>query len=396
MDESEDFWAQAGALSSENWKAALRGAPLGDAFEYPLFTDASLEGEIANFGPYEVLNALVDDANRDTRTPAAFLRVNYQLDAPLRDSAVTYDKLWHGGQIEDEITALLSLALGIRLKAGAATRVFYANRDPKGRPWGFKNFGGEDPVFVSSSFGPLLPSATGLHQLRLPDEVARFHEIGKTDSVALVRSARLYQNAVWVAEADPSQAWLLLVSAIETAAWENDTPLTDLLRDWMPDLAEILLEVGGPDHLSRVAQRLGKKTMGATKRFRDFVLYFLPEPPPVRPREYAQHDWTRPAIKKSLNSIYGHRSNALHGGKPFPAPMCWPPRSDGEAFYEKPAAGGTAAGRGDNMWAAQDLPMHLHTFEYIVRRALLGWWRSLLQLPESERGKVEGWANESP
>jgi len=35
--------------------------------------------------------------------------------------------------------------------------------------------------------------------------------------VALTRAARLYQDALWMIESEPSLAWLLLVSAIETA-----------------------------------------------------------------------------------------------------------------------------------------------------------------------------------
>jgi hypothetical protein len=33
--------------------------------------------------------------------------------------------------------------------------------------------------------------------------------------------------------------------------------------------------------------------------------------------------------------------------------------------------------QGASIWAAADIPMYMHTFEYLARRALLAWWRSL-------------------
>jgi len=35
-----------------------------------------------------------------------------------------------------------------------------------------------------------------------------------------------------------------------------------------------------------------------------------------------------------------------------------------------------AAGVGLHIWTGDDLPMHLHMFEYIVRHSLLNWWKS--------------------
>ncbi|MDR4498019.1 MAG: hypothetical protein MRK02_08905 [Candidatus Scalindua sp.] len=47
-------------------------------------------------------------------------------------------KLYHGGGISDEVTALVSLSFGIRLKAGGVTRRFDNNGDPKGHPTCFE------------------------------------------------------------------------------------------------------------------------------------------------------------------------------------------------------------------------------------------------------------------
>jgi hypothetical protein len=42
------------------------------------------------------------------------------------------------------------------------------------------------------------------------------------DQVALIRTARLHQDAVWIAEQEPELAWLMLVSALETGAGRWD------------------------------------------------------------------------------------------------------------------------------------------------------------------------------
>jgi hypothetical protein len=41
---------------------------------------------------------------------------------------------------------------------------------------------------------------------------------------------------------------------------------------------------------------------------------------------------------------------------------------------EKPAA--KATGMKGAVWMAKDTPIHLHIFEYIVRNAILSWWKS--------------------
>jgi hypothetical protein len=383
-DEEFVMIPEEGAISCENWQAALAGSRAHDAWEYPLYTDAELVGEIVDgFGPYAVLNALTHTA--DPSVPAAFLRLQYHLTIPLREMNETYDRRYHGGYIQDELTALLALSLGIRLMAGPASRHIQANGDPLGRPWGIR-FGGQANIrFVPGHYGTVLPRATGAHEMVLPEPVRRYAELSQDASVAVVRAARLYQEAVWVAESNPAYAWLLLVSALESAAvyWrqQEDAPI-DRLRASKPELEQMLSAAGGPELAEQVAEMLAP-SLGATKRFIDFTMGFLPDPPLSRPAAGQQHPWTRPALKKSLSLIYAHRSRALHSGIPFPAPMCLPPFSGGDAFGELPGAGGTAAGFGDNVWLARDTPMTFHLFEHIARGALLAWWESLLPTPDT-------------
>lgn len=372
-----------GALSCENWQAALAGAPGLDGFEYPVFSDAELSGEITSgFGPYKLIDSGGGGTHQPS-VPAAYLRLHYHLHFPLLDMSTTQAQRYHGGYIQDELVALLSLCIGIRLKAGGATRHFQRDGDPRGRPWSFKQYGQADPVFVPSTHGIVLPAATGQHTVALPIILARFPELSQPETVVIIRAARLYQEAVWIAESTPALSWIFLVSAIETAAgyWRNrrESPVERMLTS-RPEIQAILEEAGGEELVLRVAEMMAPY-MGATKTFLDFLEAFVPHPPSPRPPEFAQHSWAWPDLKKSLRTIYSLRSQALHGGTPFPAPMCLPARPSGEAYDEKPV--GTAAGAFGAVWVANDIPMLLHTFSYLVQGALLNWWETLLRTPDA-------------
>lgn len=167
----------------------------------------------------------------------------------------------------------------------------------------------------------------------------------------LVRAARLYQDAVWIAEGQPELSWIMLVSAIEAAAkhW------------WSVD--------DSPGKRSRTSK-------GVTRKFVRFVLSFLPDPPAQRPPQTAQHRWSEEAMRRSMHMIYTWRSKALHEGIPFPLPMCQPPHRFDDLYTEKPL--GLAHGAGDAAWSGEQTPMLLHTFEYIARNALLKWWKSMV------------------
>jgi hypothetical protein len=116
---------------------------------------------------------------------------------------------------------------------------------------------------------------------------------------------------------------------------------------------------------------------GATAKFRDFILMHMPPPPTDRPPAIAQINWQVTSIRKILNIVYRYRSKALHGGIPFPDPMCGIPwhQPDWKAPAERPLCL-AAASRG-GVWEQKDLPLHLHVFAHIVRGSLVKWWRGL-------------------
>jgi hypothetical protein len=193
--------------------------------------------------------------------------------------------------------------------------------------------------------------------------------------VALVRAARLYQAALWISEAGPNQAWILLASAVEAAAetWDQQahSPV-ESLTGWNPSLVKLLRKDGGDELAQKVAEKISRIT-GSTWKFVSFLRTYRPPPPAVRPPAWFQLDWQDEAFERSIKTVYRHRSAALHGGTPFPAPMCWAPMRLDPTAAERSAG---AAGSGSHIWKGDDLPMHLHMFEYIVRHSLLNWWRS--------------------
>jgi hypothetical protein len=234
------------------------------------------------------------------------------------------------------------------------------------------------PLLLTAPRGPVLPGALGDHRFACTHPLSQLPELGMGDSVALVRSARLYQDAVWLAESQPGLAWLLLVSAVETAAhhWRQsqDSPV-DRLRASKPDLESLLVPIGGEELLQRVAEILAD-SFGSSRKFLDFLHSFLPSPPPVRPPAYAQLEWEWAALQRSLRRVYTCRSNALHSGIPFPWPMCASPRPVQGAHEEKPL--GSAMSALGGIWRIEHAPMLLHVFEYIARHAVLNWWTSML------------------
>lgn len=360
---------------SENWLAFSDGNPCLSTEEYPLFTDAHITGQISQ-GPYQFINTVPVPDPGSIRA-AIVLRCARHLAFSVPDMRETDAELYHGGSFPEEIAALASLTLGVRIRAGGVTRVFDGS-DPKGTPreWAARPFIGAFIPKGNSRW--ILPSAAeGDHSLDDLGILALLPNLSANNIIALVRAARLYQDALWLAESQPALAWLMLVSAVETAAdqWRKDSgEPADRLKTSKPELYEYLLSLGS-EVPKRVAGEIAN-SLGVTGKFVGFVLKFLPPAPSPRPPVWCQHPWDEKKLKVTLRQIYDYRSKALHEGKPFPAPMCEPPvrlSADWSAPAETPI--GEAASTAGGTWLAKDTPMLLHTFEYIARRALIAWWR---------------------
>lgn len=365
-----------GPFAYENWKAFRKGKFI-EAFEYPLYTDAWIVGEISEgLGPYELINT-VPHRNQRRHRPSLILRSAEFTNRETPAMSKTDDQRYHGGLLSDEIASLISLSLGIRMKSGGATRMFDSSGDPRGRPtegWGY----GDIPIVPDTSEKPVLPNSRGQHDISDAKILSSLPNMTPRQAIALVRAARLYQEAMWMSDTAPELSWLMFVSAIETAAgeWreEKDSPI-EKLRTSRPELERLLKQYGEEELVEKVAEIIAPY-MGATKTFEDFALEYLPPPPKIRPAEAFQHSWDKKAMKASLGKIYKYRSRALHGGTPFPAPMCEAPdRLSDDIDLEIPT--GLASSSLGAVWVAKDTPMLLHTFEYIVRNVLIAWWTSI-------------------
>jgi hypothetical protein len=375
-----------GTVLWHNWR---RYAPdrVSEAFEVSLYSDSDIIGEVRQLDwPVDLIPTITDPVTRGLRfVLVARMRWCLEPSPPARGPVETTVKSYYGGQAPDEIAALLSLALGVRCRSGGITRQWFrdtgdAKSDPLGHPMEFDH---RPPMWTPPLRGrPLLPELP--FSANVEDAVPLLNLLPKISGkniVTLVRAARLYANALWVCDGDPNLGWLQMVSAVEAvaAARSGTKPVWKRIEQEMPDLWELLLDAGGQQHAENVGAKLAHLVQ-STDRFTRFMDQFAPGPPAQRPEEQLQIDWSE--LPELLRTIYDYRSRALHDGLPFPAPMCEPPMTWGtDVPTEKPpwisSQDGASVEYGASVWAAEDIPMYLHTFEYLARGALLAWWRSL-------------------
>lgn len=369
--------------SFENWKAYCAKAESNYAYEIPLFTDAVL-GLFSEFrlGPYEFIRSSLNAEARRTYRTVMVMRVNVHIVSKgyewINDTGYTEDVAYHGGNLDDEMAALLSLLHGVRILKGSVTREFSSRGDVRGYPQGLSSI----PALVSGGTNTIIPRLTreNLELFRVPDVLGSYPQLARGDAIALIKSARQYQQAVWYADADPSQAWLMLVSALETAAnhwWQGRAEPYDLLEEGNKSLYDILIREGGKELIYKVAPYV-VKPMFATRKFREFILKYLPGPPAERPGKASQFLFEQPNLSKALGKVYQYRSSALHDGRSWPLPMCMPPERMGGETIVAEIPLGEATGTLGSVWQHDDVPMYLHTFEHIARTSLIAWWHSMV------------------
>jgi len=374
----------------ENWNAARPDRPFPPAYEVPLYTDAEITGGLGEgYGPYRLINVGAPQ-RRGLARPAIVLRAEAQIVFDTEEilSQVehlprgTMCKRYHGGGPDDGVTALFSLSLGIRLKPGDRSREFVPDGDPKGRP--LPGLRGE-PVLLRNAGRPVIPRAVRKQSLNDDVLVKCLPSLDPDDAFTVVRAARLYQDALWIAESQPQLSWLMFASAVETAAGhcKADTgSARDMVRSWDAELDGLLGQCDG-ELADKIAQKL-VDLMRSKKKFMDFLWRFLPDPPDQRPPEWGRCPWAddERALRAGLARIYDYRSRALHDGSPFPIPMCDSPEmvpvGERKVPVERPIGQKVGVPAAGAEWLASELPMYLHTFEYIVQGALCKWWESMI------------------
>lgn len=360
-----------------NWREFLEGGHEIESFEDELHSDRSFSGNAVLMGPYR-LSAV---AQKRGRTTGPAIVVNSQLIADSMPRLVDdHGNLtkgttagYHGGSIGDEMAALVSLELGVRVRFAGTRRSSGIHRPDYHLPPLYFDV---PPVHVPDRAGrEMLPRV-----LRRPTNlgalsaVKLFPHVKERKQLALVRAARAYANGLWWANEDPNLAWLQLVTAVESAARETGLAGVDdleILREFDVRLWSAL--EAADDEVRRKVARARVPMMGVTRKFTDFIVARAEQPPEdERPNSSDRFDWNdlRPAIKQ----IYRLRSTALHEGTPFPMPMLHEPAvaTNGSAIQETP--GGLSAGGLGGIWHAKKMPMLLSTFEQVARSALLSWW----------------------
>lgn len=348
--------------------------------EFACYTDAHLTGGNFNLGPYELINVVASFGPTGNAQMGLVLRATDHL--PTEQIEIDWNRTdtvhYHGGGVGEELASLLSLALGIRCRAGGPIREYESENDRHGR------------ILADGTTTPYLPPPRGTpvsgdalamlpgvsRQITLEDAIPfleAYPRLDATDAVALLRAARGYEDALWVADGDAQLAWLRLVGAVEAAAvrWsgDDDNPRAWLEAAW-PELLD-MLDRGGdvPETLIRDLGQLVR----SFKKFRDFLLAYMPAPPAVRPT-HGRLTWDE--MPRHLRAIYTARSRALHAGEPLPVPMIEPPRSLSDDGVPAEAVGAPLSSRG-GVWLPKDAPMHLHVFAYVAGEALRSWWQEL-------------------
>ena len=358
-----------------NWKLYIARAPRTAMVEATFYTDTHIVGEFET-GPLKFINTIAHDHRRIDLRPAIVLRFSgYWPAHGYRPVTDTRDDHYHGGDHFDEIAALTSLVLGIRLQAGPVTRDFGLRGDPLGTPIMLSNMKAL-PTLYPSHQNPMVPRFGEPVNLANLSVIDKLPTLSDDEASTVIKAARTYQSALWFADSHPEMSWLFLVSAIESAAghWAKKH-----FVDGGPFVPEAVIQIlrghNCPESVDEPISGYLSETTKSTKKFVAFLTEFLPQPPSERPESgNLQVDFNSGELRKDFQFIYKCRSRALHAGVPFPMPMCMPrnPHLKDERNF---ALG--MSGRGATWSFKKYRPLHFHIFEHITRGALLRWLDSL-------------------
>jgi hypothetical protein len=189
--------------------------------EFALYSDVLLGGGWLTLGPYEFVPIdHVIDANIGHARKLVLLRSwDHLPDEPASGSLEIETDIedYVGGDIGDELSALLSLALGCRFRSGGRVR--------QGLPIETLPVGLADesqhraPHLVPPHRSPLIDGLVAPRSLQdAKPLLEHYPTIDGPDAVALIRSASQYADALWLVDADPRLAWIKFIGALEVAA----------------------------------------------------------------------------------------------------------------------------------------------------------------------------------
>ncbi len=364
----------------KNWRGFLADLPEREYVHEDLHSDRQFAAGPVILGPYKLSTVMRAGPPTSVQPVGSAVRLLLGVHANLVPEVVINGELasansdsYHGGGIGDEVAALVSLTLGVRLRLAGTIQMSLIHQHGSPR----------EPIHLEVT--PLAhPGVMGKESipaalsrpadLRLLQRLELFPRLNETAQIALVKAARAYATALWWANEDPNLAWLQLVTAVEIAASQRKGASADpieLVRSLWPELWQAL-EPASDVARERVCILLAPQ-IRATRKFIDFLVEYAPNPPPIRPL-HGGLNWAD--MEGHARLIYGHRSKALHEGKPFPLPMLELPRIEENGASQEVPFGLNSGGLG-GIWDAAEAPMLLSTFEFIARGALLRWWTKL-------------------
>lgn len=376
------------------WKKLIEGKEKTGVIEYPLFTDASRFIDDISFGPYQIIT--LETPNHELVLTRFVLRVSLY-ETTINQPQITTETpidFYLVNNAHIQIASLLSLCLGVRIKAGNISR-FFSNQDgndPLGTPCAY-NIHANPPSIRMTGDSVVLPSA--LRNMYRDDSIFQLSEIAhylslfiqltEKQAELLIRAAKLYGDALWLMETEPQLAWIMLVSAIEVVAANHiiskSTP-DEVFKEAYPDLvSDILSHDNGVKLLPQIADIFVEKKH-ISKKYKKFMLDFLPDPPPRRGMPNMQIEWSdlrREDNSNPLMKIYDYRSKALHAGQLFPDDMCYRLSGTGIPYDFAEKSQSIHAIVNGTHQKNKPGPMLISIYEYIVRNALLKWWLNCVE-----------------
>jgi len=361
------------------------GVTATSVLEYPIYSDAHVIGEYADStGPYHFLNTISVAKNDLIKTSITLRVFDYIGGFKPPDMSKKTTELYHGGGSVDEVVSLASLILGARLKAGGVSREIDLENDPMGKPRDSNYISA--PYFVIDRDRVVLPDIRNKCDLRELNLLESIPVIHSSRYASLIKAARQYQEALWIAESSPNLAWLFLVTALEIAANDSiqvDKDYESQFRELKPQVVLRLEKTGDQELVKDIAEHF-KDTVSVIKKFLLFIENFCPAEPPERPPNGLwKLDWTPKNIKKICEVVYKHRSKSLHTGTPFPRPMLehatWVPET--KIYAEVALTQNTKVSAGGGVWEPNDCPITLHAFHQLTRGLLLNWWKTMIPPP---------------
>ncbi|GMA87347.1 hypothetical protein GCM10025868_25970 [Angustibacter aerolatus] len=189
-----------------------------------LYSDRHFVGGPSIHGPYSLSAIMGREARDGAPAIRPAIRLHVGVHANLAPDVVIDGELvpansdaYHGGNASDEIAALASLCLGVRLRVAGTSRLS-----------GIHDHGERHPPILLEVPPLTHPGRLGYEYIpaaliRPGDlgqlgRLASFPGLAEEDQVALIRAARAYAAGLWWSNEDQNQAWLQMVTAVEIAA----------------------------------------------------------------------------------------------------------------------------------------------------------------------------------